>query len=193
MYSYYSYKKKKPYGIIITVLISSIIIGVTGFIIYKNLTAPLNNATPKAENAGENPVSGEISPSPTIYTADTSFTLTKSYICGHEYKTNEKIPENFIGKTIEEIFSMQYDYEITDYSSHSITATKYINDECDSHYIIKLKGKTLMAYNKKNPQEIIKKTDINLFEYYEEDIRILNNGIEVTSMNELLEFFEDFA
>lgn len=194
MYSFYSYKKKKPYGVIFTIILCVIITGVSGFFIYKNLSEPLReNINVKSIPQDSDPVSTNIPPSPVRYSENTVFNLTKSYVCGHEFKSVEKIPKSFIGKTIDEIISMQYEYEIISYDNSSITAIMYTKTECDSHFIIKLNGNTLIAYNKLKPQEIIKKADINLYEYYEEDIKILSNGIEVTSTNELLEFFEDFA
>lgn len=194
MYNMYSYRKKRPVGLIITIIICSIIILITGFFIYINLTAPLPSKEKEVLSETESeivinkPQTNDIK-----YTKNTEFTLTETFLCGHNIVKSETIPQNFIGKTIEEIKNENPEYIVTSYNDFSISAMKVYDKHCDNHYIIKLQGNKLISYSKNSPDITIKEIKINLMEYPHEDIEILKNGIEVGSKEEMLEFFEDFA
>lgn len=194
MYNMYSYRKKRPIGLIITIIVCSIIILITGFFIYKNLTKPLpfkekdTSMTRESEIVINKPQTNDIK-----YNKNAEFMLTETYLCGHNKVTNTSLPEEFIGKTIGEIKSENPDYIITSYNDFSISALKVCDKHCDNHYIIKLNGNKLTSFNKNSPDITIKEIKMNLYEYPSEDIEILKNGIEVGSKEEMLEFFEDFA
>lgn len=194
MYNMYSYRKKRPAGLIITIIVCSIIILITGFFIYINLAAPLPFKEKEAMKETENeivinkPLANDVK-----YSENTEFMLTETFLCGHNKVTNISLPQNFIGKTITEIKNENPEYTVTSYNDFSISAMKVFDKHCGNHYIIKLKGNKLMSYNKNSPDIIVKEIKMNLMEYPDEDIEILKNGIEVGSKEEMLEFFEDFA
>lgn len=194
MYSFYSYKRKKPIGLIITICICTALIIVTGVLIYKSIFTPLpfERNTEETKIAGE-AVSNVASESQTIYAKHTVLNLTEKFLCGHNTLSSTEIPDSFVGKTIDDIKKENPELSVTSYNEWSINAEKINNKECNNHYIIKLKNGKVISYNKNIPDITIKETSINLQEYLKEDIEILKNGIEVGSKEEMLEFFEDFA
>lgn len=194
MYNMYSYRKKRPYGLIITIIICSIIVVLTGYFVYKNLTTPI----PFKEKASEEQTGNEIvinkpQSNDIKYSKNAEFTLTESFLCGHNKVTSSTMPDNFVGKTISDIKNENPDYIITSYNDFSISALQVCDRHCDNHYIIRLDGAKLTSYNKNAPDIVIKEIKLNLIEYPKEDIEILKTGIEVGSKEEMLEFFEDFA
>lgn len=194
MYNMYSYRKKRPTGLIITIIICLIIVLATGFFIYINLTTPLPFKEKEVANKSENEiVINKPQTNDVKYDKNAEFMLTETFLCGHNKETNTSLPENFIGKTITEIKKENPDYIITSYNDFSVSALKVYDKHCDNHYIIKLNGTKLISFNKNSPDVTIKEIKMNLAEYPSEDIEILKNGIEVGSKEEMLEFFEDFA
>ena len=194
MYNLYSYRKKRPIGLIITIIISSTIVAVTSYIIYKNLKEPIkfeNNSIIYEESEKE--INSLIDQKDIKYNKDCDFHLNLLYSCGHNKNTVSKIPINFYDKTINEIKNENPSYDIYDYTDFSIYATREVDEFCDNHFIIRLNGNKLSAYNKKTPDVTEKETVLNLREYSKEDLEILKNGIELSSKTELLEFFENFA
>ncbi len=194
MYNVYSYRKKRPYGLIITLVIVSIITVVSGYFAYKMLTKPIEFKKAKAP-AGEvsNTTLPDVPKTANIYSGDGEFNLSVFYSCGHNTNFISNMPDNFLGKTIEQIKEENPDYDIYDYTNNIIYANHFISELCDHHYIIALNGSRLISYNKKTPDVIEKEITVNLRELFSEDIEILKRGIEVSSKNELLEYFEGFA
>lgn len=194
MYNFYSYKKKRPTGLIITIIICSIIILTTGYFVYRTVSVPLPFKEKAVQDLNkEDIVTNNAQKTDTKYTKNTRYILTKNFICGHSVTEDLYIPPNFVGKTIDEIKKENQNIEITLYDDFSISATELYDTQCENHYIIKLKGNKLISYNKNEPDIIIKETTLNLMEFQKSDADILKNGIEVGSKEELLEFYEDFA
>lgn len=194
MYSFYSYKKKRPTGLIITIIICTVIILITGYFVYRTISIPLPFKKEEIQDfKEENIVTNNTQEKNIRYTKNTEYILTKNFICGHSVTEQTPVPENFIGKTIEEIKEENKNIEVTLYNDFSISATELCGNQCDNHYIIKLNGNKLISFNKNTPDLIVKETTLNLREFPESDVTILKNGIEVGSKDELLEFYEDFA
>lgn len=193
MYNAYSHRKRKPTGLIITIIVCLTIVGFTIFFAYRYLSVPIPRQTAEEEVPQGDIVINREAKKDIKYNENASFNLTTSYRCGHTEVTEEKIPSSFIGKTIEEIKAKNKEYDIYTYNDFSISANKTLDRECGNHYIIKLEGNKLKSYNKQTPDITEKEITINLREFFEEDIEILKNGIEVGSKTELLEFYEDFA
>ncbi len=191
MYECYSFKKGKKTGVIITALVCIFIVSVTAVLVYKALFTPLpakEEVVPQGEPVAATPLSDEIK-----YGKHTQYFLTEVYLCGHKKQVETTIPDEFIGKTIEEIKAQYPHIQINAYNDFSISSLKVTNEICDNHYIITLSGDNLISYKKSEPEKIIKKSAINLNEFLKEDTEILKGGIEVGSRDEMLEFFEDFA
>lgn len=193
MYNFYSYKKKKPIGLIITVIICTALIITTGYFIYKNITTPLPFERNEEVEITGDAVANITKENETVYNRHAVLNLTEKYKCGHNIVTSAKIPDSFTGKSIEDIKKENPELNITSYNDFSINAEQLIENECNNHYVIKLKNGKITSYNKSIPDITVKEITINLQEYLKEDIEILKNGIEVGSKEEMLEFFEDFA
>lgn len=194
MYSVYSYRRKRPTGMIITLILITAIVGGSGYLIYRKLKEPISfNNMNDNETHQENKVNAVYEKSVTKYSEHTDFNLTIVYSCGHQADFVSKIPSNFQGKTITEIKSENTNYDIYDYTDYMIYAKEKVDECCDNHYVLILNGNKLTSYNKKTPDVTEKEITVNLKEFFAEDIKILQNGIEVSSKTELLEYFENFA
>ena len=191
MYECYSFKKKKTFGIIATVLICTLIISVTAVLAYKLLFTPLpekEEVIPQGEQVSASPQNENIK-----YQKEAEYYLVEAFGCGHNKEFSGNIPESFIGKTIEEIKNENPELKITAFNDFSISAYKASSGSCDNHYIIMLSGNSLTAYKKDEPEKILKKLAISTNEFSKEDIEILKSGIEVGSYDEVLEFLEGFS
>jgi len=194
MYNLYSYRRKRPTRMIIILILITTIVGGSGYIIYRKLKEPIIfKNTAENEIHQESTVNTAPEKKELKYNEHTDFNLTVIYSCGHQADFESKIPLNFIGKTINEIKTENSNYDIYDYSDYKIYAKENLDECCDNHYILILNGNKLTSYNKKTPDITEKEITINPKEFYNEDIKILQNGIEVSSKTELLEYFENFA
>ena len=192
MYSLYSYRKKRPYGLIITIILISAIAGTSCYLVIKKLKEPV--IPEKIETkVYEEPAAITYKDKETVYTENSDFDLTTYYLCGHKENSVSKIPKAFFGKTIDEIKDTHTEYDIYSYTDTKIFANEVLTANCNNHYIIILKGRKLISYNKNTPTIIEREAYLNLNDFLEDDIEILKNGIEVASKTELLEYFEGFA
>lgn len=197
MINVYSHKKRFPVLPLILIIIITLIICTSSFIIYKKLSEPINNEknSPnkldinESEKVASFPIESE---KEIIFTNNTDFHLTTTYSCNHKITTISKIPNDFINKKIDEIKIIYPEYEIINYNEFEISANHYVPQICGNHYMIVLSGNEIISYNKNSPEKIEKKIKINMNEFLKEDIEILKGGIEVGSKSEMLEFLEGF-
>lgn len=192
MYNLYSYRKKRPTGLIITIFLITLIAGSSCYLIARKLKAPVIPDIEEPE-VYEEPASISYKDNEILYTENSDFDLTSYYICGHKENTLTKIPEGFLGKTITEIKNEYTEYDIYSFTDTKIFANEVLTSHCNNHFIIILKGNKLISYNKNTPLIIEREVFLNLNDFYKDDIEILKNGIEVSSKTELLEYFEGFA
>ncbi len=114
--------------------------------------------------------------------------------CGHTIEVSQKINEELINKTEEELKVWYPDYEIEEFTSSKIILSKSIIGKCDNHYIIKAENELLSVYNIVDNQEILyEKTDISTFYLTETDKLKIEKGIEVYGKDELRKFLEDYS
>lgn len=194
MYNLYSYRRKRPTGLIITIVLAVGICVTSAYLIYKKFKEPIEfKKEIVTEESYEKEISAPATKKETKYDKNCDFYLNTIYLCGHNEITETKIPDNFYEKTINEIKKENPRYNIYEYNDFSIYANEIIEEICDNHFIIKLNGNKLISFNKKTPDIIEKEKNLNLKEFLQDDIEILKNGIEFFSKTELLEFFENFA
>ena len=197
MINIYSHRKRFPVLLVIFIIIVTLIICTSAFIIYKKLSEPIineSNSLNELDIEESEKVSGfpEETEKEIIFTGNTDFHLITTYSCNHKITTISKIPDSFINKKIDDIKNLYPEYEIINYNEYEISANKYVPQICENHYMIVLSGNEIISYNKNSPDKIEKKIKINLNEFLKEDIEILKGGIEVGSKSEMLEFLEGF-
>ena len=119
--------------------------------------------------------------------------VTYHYTCGHDEFVVENIPENYIGKTLEEVTATEKHTKILKKTENSLTIEKNINTKCERHFFVRLNGDLLDVYCLKTPEVPVNKIKINIIGLFENELEILKQGIEFPSKDALLEFLEDFG
>lgn len=121
-----------------------------------------------------------------------TYKVIHHYVCGHTEVTEEKIPFEFIGRSVEEVINSNKELASLTYDNKYLTADINETVKCEQHYKIKLNDNKLYVFCEKYPQKPLKKIEINLKGMYEEEVELLKSGIEFGSQNAMLEFLEDF-
>ena len=180
----YYEKKQKARKTLKIVIISAIITGIAMFIgaFYLKL-----NKTDTAE------VIKDVSVIPVVAEHRTAVEIKKLYRCGHMRTEVIDLPEQLIGKTLEEIALIMHEWHINKFTRELLSVEEKIERECDNHFFIKLDKNKLQAYKTNDPKEIYKEIQILTTTLTKEDIDILSAGIDATSEYELLEIFESFS
>ncbi|MBQ4110974.1 MAG: hypothetical protein IJC74_08850 [Clostridia bacterium] len=119
--------------------------------------------------------------------------ITYNYSCGHSVEKIEPVWEEFSGKSKNEIEAVHTNCIVESISPKISVMSIYLQEICNNHYMVKLEGNYIKAYNKNSPEKAEKKMKVDRTMLYEEDIKILEAGVEVASMEELLEFLENFS
>ena len=195
----YATSRKKKHNFLLPVLITVILalvilsaVWLTKTIVTNQLQE--NNTVSPAAAAGNPTVTASAPPVQKVtFTENSMLNMTYLYSCGHTMSKVEKVPPEFIGKTLDEVREAFPEYDITSFSPGTSNAEKKLSSVCDEHYIMKLDGEKLLITYKNNPHKVKQEMpiDINMLPF--ETIEILNKGISVDGETELLEFMEDFA
>lgn len=114
--------------------------------------------------------------------------------CGHSKIRSEKISNEYVNKTEEEIQKIYSDWEIKSFSSDRIELYKNENSLCGNHYIVKEENGYVTVYNiNKDGQEVLSdKTDISTQYLPKDDNDLLKNGIKANSASQLEQILADF-
>ena len=114
--------------------------------------------------------------------------------CGHSKIRSEKISNEYVNKTEEEMKKIYSDWEIKSFSSDRIELYKNENSLCGNHYIVKEENGYVTVYNiNKDGQEVLSdKTDISTKYLPKDDNDLLKNGIKANSTSQLEQILADF-
>lgn len=114
--------------------------------------------------------------------------------CGHSKIRSEKISNEYVNKTEEEMQKIYSDWEIKSFSSDRIELYKNENSLCSNHYIVKEENGYVTVYNiNKDGQEVLSdKTDISTKYLPKDDNDLLKNGIKANSASQLEQILADF-
>ena len=114
--------------------------------------------------------------------------------CGHSKIRSEKIANEYVNKTKEEMKKIYGDWEIKSFSSDRIELYKNENSLCGNHYIVKEENGYVTVYNiNKDGQEVLSdKTDISTKYLPKDDNDLLKNGIKANSTSQLEQILADF-
>lgn len=114
--------------------------------------------------------------------------------CGHSKIRSEKIANEYVNKTKEEMQKIYSDWEIRSFSSDRIELFKNENSLCGNHYIVKEENGYVTVYNiNKDGQEVLSdKTDISTKYLPKDDNDLLKKGIKANSTSQLEQILADF-
>ena len=114
--------------------------------------------------------------------------------CGHSKIRSEKIANEYVNKTKEEMQKIYSDWEIRSFSSDRIELFKNENSLCGNHYIVREENGYVTVYNiNKDGQEVLSdKTDISTKYLPKDDNDLLKNGIKANSTSQLEQILADF-
>lgn len=163
--------------------------------------ANLNDKANKNDRNNENNGNGENSvivktSSAEEKTTPNTIIIFESYYskCGHSKIRSEKISNEYVNKTEEEMQKIYSDWKIKSFSSDRIELYKNENSLCGNHYIVKEENGYVTVYNiNKDGQEVLSdKTDISTKYLPKDDNDLLKNGIKANSTSQLEQILADF-
>ncbi len=149
----------------------------------------------KANKNGENDIIIKTSSGEEKTTPNTLIIFESYYSkCGHSKIRSEKIANEYVNKTKEEMQKIYCDWEIRSFSSDRIELFKNENSLCGNHYIVKEENGYVTVYNiNKDGQEVLSdKTDISTKYLPKDDNDLLKNGIKANSTSQLEQILADF-
>jgi hypothetical protein len=149
----------------------------------------------KANKNGENDIIIKTSSGEEKTTPNTLIIFESYYSkCGHSKIRSEKIANEYVNKTKEEMQKIYSDWEIKSFSSDRIELYKNENSLCGNHYIVKEENGYVTVYNiNKDGQEVLSdKTDISTKYLPKDDNDLLKNGIKANSTSQLEQILADF-
>lgn len=153
------------------------------------------NLNDKANKNGENDIIIKTSSGEEKTTPNTLIIFESYYSkCGHSKIRSEKIANEYVNKTKEEMQKIYSDWEIKSFSSDRIELYKNENSLCGNHYIVKEENGYVTVYNiNKDGQEVLSdKTDISTKYLPKDDNDLLKNGIKANSTSQLEQILADF-
>lgn len=113
--------------------------------------------------------------------------------CGHKEQKEEKLDPSLYGKDLDDIKKFYDEYTFYSTLDNTILFERTIDNFCEKHYIAQLNGYTITIYHKNDNSNIYKVIQVNRSNYTEDDIKLLEDGIELDSNAALVSFLEDFT
>ena len=114
--------------------------------------------------------------------------------CDHLIKDIKEIPEDWINMTEEEIIEKYPDWTLESFTNNQIIVSQEKEGYCGEHYVIRTHDDVIGIYTlDENGKETLKEdTDIPTMYLTEEDLEILNKGIQAIGENQLHQVLEDY-
>lgn len=114
--------------------------------------------------------------------------------CDHLIKDIKEIPEDWINMTEEEIIEKYPDWTLESFTNNQIIVSQEKEGYCGEHYVIRTHDDVIGIYTlDENGKETLKEdTDIPTMYLTEEDLEILNKGIQAIGENQLHQILEDY-
>ena len=114
--------------------------------------------------------------------------------CGHETNKYEKIDDNLVNKTEEELQKVYSDWKIEDFSDSNIVLSKDEEGYCGEHYLVQDKDGRVAIYKilEDGTKQNYEQTEIST-EYLSDSDKIqIKEGIRVNGKQNLNQLIEDF-
>ena len=114
--------------------------------------------------------------------------------CDHLIKDIKEIPEDWINMTEEQILEQYPDWTLESFTNNQIIVSQEKEGYCGEHYVIRTHDDVIGIYTlDENGKETLKEdTDIPIMYLTEEDLEILNKGIQAIGENQLHQVLEDY-
>lgn len=114
--------------------------------------------------------------------------------CDHLIKDIKEIPEDWINMTEEQILEQYPDWTLESFTNNQIIVSQEKEGYCGEHYVIRTHNDVIGIYTlDENGKETLKEdTDIPTMYLTEEDLEILNKGIQASGENQLHQVLEDY-
>ena len=114
--------------------------------------------------------------------------------CDHLIKDIKEIPEDWINMTEEQILEQYPDWTLESFTNNQIIVSQEKEGYCGEHYVIRTHDDVIGIYTlDENGKETLKEdTDIPTMYLTEEDLEILNKGIQAIGENQLHQVLEDY-
>ena len=114
--------------------------------------------------------------------------------CDHLIKNIKEIPEDWINMTEEQILEQYPDWTLESFTNNQIIVSKEKERYCSEYYVIRTHNDVIGIYTlDENGKETLKEdTDIPTMYLTEEDLEILNKGIQASGENQLHQVLEDY-
>ncbi len=114
--------------------------------------------------------------------------------CDHLIKDIKEIPEDWINMTEEQILEQYPDWTLESFTNNQIIVSQEKEGYCGEHYVIRTHNDVIGIYTlDENGKETLKEdTDIPTMYLTEEDLEILNKGIQAIGENQLHQVLEDY-
>lgn len=114
--------------------------------------------------------------------------------CGHEINKYEKIEENLVNKTKEELQKAYSEWKIEDFSDSNIVLSKDEEGYCDEHYLVQDKEGKVAIYKilEDGTKQKFEETEISTEYLAEADKAQIKEGVKVNGKQNLNQLIEDF-
>ena len=114
--------------------------------------------------------------------------------CDHLIKDIKEIPEDWINMTEEQILEQYPDWTLESFTNNQIIVSQEKEGYCGEHYVIRTHDDVIGIYTlDENGKETLKEdTDIPTMYLTEEDLEILDKGIQAIGENQLHQVLEDY-
>ncbi|MBO5019784.1 MAG: hypothetical protein J6A61_01955 [Clostridia bacterium] len=127
-----------------------------------------------------------------VLSENASLELTTLYECGHSKTRLLSLPEDLVGKSMEETVQLHPEWSVLNFNESLVVAEQKEGTECDDHFLLFLKDGKIVVTKSKDKTQLITEQSINLNLLTKEDKEILEAGIFIDSEYELLEILESF-
>ena len=122
--------------------------------------------------------------------------IQKTYYkaCDHLIRKEEKITENLVNKTEEDVEKAYPGWEVESYSPTQITLYKSMSGNCGEHYFVQEHNGVIGIYTTDEYGVKTLKEDTEISTQYlpEEDLKTLKAGVQIIGHTKLIEFLEDY-
>lgn len=114
--------------------------------------------------------------------------------CGHSEIKKEKIDNDDVNKTEEELKKKYVGWTIKKFNSKEVYMYKKQENQCKNHYLIKEEDSKVVVYSLEQDGTEGKKEETEIITKYlpEEDINLLKKGIMANNQTELEEILSDY-
>lgn len=114
--------------------------------------------------------------------------------CNHIIEKKEKIYEDLVNLTKEEIQSRYKEWSIEEFTKYNVTLYKEDEGFCNEHYILKKENGYVVIYelDRNQNEKLLKITDIATKYLPEKDLMEIKNGLIVCTKQELNKLLEDY-